>query len=323
MHSFEKAYQLSENSINNKISHQDIDTIISWPLEDIQILFAAADRVRRHFFSNVVTPCTLMNVKSGACSEDCAFCSQSARHATGVAVTPFASADEIRQRAATAGRSGLPFCVVSSGRRISRGDVGKIAEALAPCTCEKHVSLGILDDKDFVLLRRAGVVCYNHNIETSRSFFQSLVTTHSYDDRVATVRKAKAAGLRVCCGGIFGLGETWGQRKEMCLELRALDVDTVPINFLNAIPGTRVKPPHESPLEFLKIISLFRLVLPAKTIKVCGGREVNLRGLQNLMFYAGANGYITGGYLTTPGAGVQCDDAMIETLGLTRKHPAL
>jgi biotin synthase len=162
------------------------------------------------------------------------------------------------------------------------------------------------------------VVCYNHNIETSRSFFPKIVTTHTYDDRIATVRRAKQAGMRVCCGGIFGLGESWEQRKEMCLELMSLGVDTVPLNFLIAIPGTRARPPREGPLELLKIVSLFRLAMPGQTIKVCGGREVNLGGLGGLIFFAGANGYVTGGYLTTKGAGLKNDDAMIRTLGLER-----
>ncbi|MBN2187965.1 MAG: biotin synthase BioB [Chitinispirillaceae bacterium] len=315
---FVKAGELYEKSIGGSISDNDLDEIIAWPIEDLPLLFAAADRVRRRFFGNTVNPCTLMNIKSGGCSEDCAFCSQSTHHATGVPVTPLAPPDNIRKLAETAARNGLPFCVVASGRRLDREEVKKIADALAPCSCEKHASLGILDKEDFALLIKAGVVCYNHNIETSRSFFPSVVTTHTYDDRIATVKKAKNAGMRVCCGGILGLGETWEHRKEMCLELKNLDVDTVPINFLNAVPGTRVKPPQESPFEFLKIVSLFRLALPSKTIKVCGGREINLGVVQALMFHAGANGYVTGGYLTTPGAGLEADDAMIKKLGLSR-----
>ena len=323
MNYFGKAYNLSEISLTGAISEKDLDEIIAWPLEELPLLFAAADRVRRRFFGNTVNPCTLMNVKSGACSEDCAFCSQSARHATGIKITELASAEEIRYAAQAAALNHLPFCVVSSGRRIGRGDIKKIADALDPCSCEKHASLGILDDEDFALLKKAGVVCYNHNLETARSFFPSIVSTHTYDDRISTVKKAKAAGLKVCCGGIFGLGESWEHRKELCLEIRALDVDTMPINFLNAIPGTRAQPPKESPLEFLKIVSLFRLGLPSKTIKVCGGREANLGGLQGLMFYAGANGYVSGGYLTTSGAGLQFDDAMIEKLGLARIKSAI
>jgi biotin synthase len=309
---------LSEKSIAKKISATDIDAIIAWPHEELPLLFAATDTVRRQFFACEVNPCTLMNVKSGACSEDCAFCSQSAHNASGVNVTPLASALEIRQKADNAARQGLPFCVVSSGRRLSKKEISAIAEAIVPASCEKHASLGILDADDFAVLKNAGVVCYNHNLETSRSYFSRIVTTHTYDERIATVKLAKASGMRVCCGGIFGLGESWEQRKEFCLELAALDADTVPINFLNALPGTRVSPPKESPLEFLKIISLFRLALPDKTIKVCGGREKNLGGLQCLIFSAGANGYVTGGYLTTPGAGIEHDDAMIAAMGLSR-----
>ncbi len=322
MNYFRTAESLSESAISGTITEPDFDIIINWPIDELPVLFAAADRVRRHFFGNGVDPCTLTNIKSGACSEDCAFCSQSARHVTGVAVTPLAPASEIRERAAHAAANNLPFCVVSSGRRLSHTEVGMIADAIAPCSCEKHASLGILDPEDFALLRQAGVVCYNHNIETCREFFPSIVTTHSYADRVATVKAAKAAGMRVCCGGIFGLGETWEHRKQMCLELKALDVDTVPINFLIAIKGTRASAPIESPIEFLKIISLFRLGLPSKTIKVCGGREADLGALQGMIFFAGANGYVTGGYLTTPGAGIEKDDGMIRGLGLTRKRSA-
>jgi biotin synthase len=318
MNYFQLAEKLSASAVAGAISPADLDTVISWPIEEISTLFAAADRVRRHFFGNVVDPCTLTSIKSGGCSEDCAFCSQSALHATGVPVTGLAPAAEIRGRAEHAAANNLPFCVVSSGRRLTHVEVGIIADAIAPCTCEKHASLGILDPLDFALLRAAGVVCYNHNIETCREFFPSIVTTHTWDDRVATVKAAKAAGMRVCCGGIFGLGESWEQRRQMCLELKSLDVDTVPINFIIAIPGTRAAAPAESPLEFLKIISLFRLGLPDRAIKVCGGREADLGALQSMIFFAGANGYVTGGYLTTPGAGIAKDDAMIAGLGFTR-----
>jgi biotin synthase len=321
MNFFTRAEELQRRAVHRELSPEDLDTIIAWPMEELALLFAAADSVRRAYFKNTVDPCTLMNVKSGACSEDCAFCAQSARHAAGITVTPLATVQEIRKQAIRAQEWGVPFCVVSSGRRLDRDAVRHIADALAPVTCEKHASLGILEKEDFELLRLAGIVCYNHNLESGRSFFPRIVTTHTYDERIATVKLAKISGMRVCCGGIFGMGESWEQRKELCLELTSLDVDTVPINFLNALPGIPVAPPKESPLEFLKIVVMFRLALPEKTIKVCGGREKNLGPLQGLMFYAGANGYITGGYLTTPGAGIEHDDAMIRSLGL-RRTPA-
>ena len=150
------------------------------------------------------------------------------------------------------------------------------------------------------------------------AFSRTFAPRTRYDDRIATVKRAKKAGIRVCCGGIFGIGESWTDRKSLCLELMALDVDTVPINFFNPITGTRAKPPTETPLEFLKIVSMFRLTHPDKTIKVCGGREFHLGKLQPLIFFAGANGYVSGGYLTTTGDGVDADDRMIEMLGLKK-----
>ncbi|MFP4015061.1 MAG: biotin synthase BioB [Chitinispirillaceae bacterium] len=319
MNYFSTADKLFQKAIADKIDEKDLELISEWPLEKISVLFAAADGARTHFCGKEVDPCTLMSIRSGGCGEDCAFCSQSAHNSTDVKIQELAHPDEISRRCEQAYEAGFPFCVVSSGRRLTRKDLETVLSALSGCRGEKHASLGILSDEEFSMLVRAGVTCYNHNLETSRSYFPKIVTTHSYDERVDTVRRAKRAGLNVCCGGIFGLGETWTDRIEFCLELRELDVDTVPINFLNAIPGTRVSPPRESPMEFLKIVSMFRLALPSKCIKVCGGREVNLGSLQSMIFLAGANGYVSGGYLTTPGAGTDADDRMIRALGLEKR----
>jgi biotin synthase len=320
MNSFQKARDLYTKSVKNSINDSDLDTIIAWPASEITLLFACADLVRRTFFKNVVDPCALMNIKSGGCSEDCAYCAQSSHNTADVTVRELADETEIVRNSQSAFERNLTFCVVSSGRRISAGELKTIASALRKCEGELHASLGILSEEEFRLLKSAGVSCYNHNLETSRSYYSTIVSTHSYDDRTRTVRAAKKAGLSVCCGGIFGMGETWDDRKALCLELRALDVDTIPINFNLAIPGTRVKPPKESPMEFLKIVSLFRLAHPDKTIKICGGREKNLGRMQSLMFCAGANGYISGDYLTTKGDSVESDDEMIGMLGLAKKH---
>jgi biotin synthase len=316
---FEKAEHLYTHAAAGVIDGNDIETIIGWPLESMSVLFSVTDQIRLKFCGASVDPCSLLNVKSGGCSEDCSFCAQSGHNRTSVPVTDLADPELIRQRLAHARSNNLPFCVVSSGRRLSREEVLTICDALKGNPGEKHASLGILDKFEFDQLRDAGVVCYNHNLETSRDYFPKIVSTHTWDERVATVKLAKAAGMRVCCGGIFGVGETWNDRKEFCLQLKALDVDTIPLNFFNPVPGTRAKPPKESPLEFLKIVALFRLVLPAKTIKVCGGRELHLGALQSLLFYAGANGYVSGGYLTTQGAGIDADDRMIEALGLHKR----
>lgn len=320
---FEKTQHLYNKALKKSINEDDLDTIIAWPEKEITLLFACADLVRRVFFKNAVDPCALMNIKSGGCSEDCAFCAQSSHNKAKVDVKTLAGTDKIIKNCKAAYEKNLTFCVVSSGRRLSHDEVQKVADALRKCKGELHASLGILTEEEFRLLKDAGVTCYNHNLETSRRFYSKIVTTHDYEDRIKTVKAAKKAGLSVCCGGIFGMGETWKDRKALCLEIKTLDVDTIPINFLNAVPGTRVKPPKESPLEFLKIVSMFRLAHPDKTIKVCGGREVNLGKMQPLIFCAGANGYISGDYLTTKGDSVESDDEMIKLLGLVKKHNAI
>jgi biotin synthase len=316
MNYFSLADQLYTKAINKSTTEADLDTVIAWPQDKLSLLFAATDQVRRHFFGDVVEPCAIMNIKSGGCTEDCAFCSQSAHNKAEVAIKDLSSGEEIRQACKAAGEHNLPLGVVSSGRKLSPQQIRELAATLKSCGVDTHASLGILSDEELALLREAGVVCFNHNLETARSFFSQIVTTHSYDQRVDTVRRARKAGMRICCGGIFGVGENWSHRKELCMELRELDVDTVPINFLNAIPGTRVERPVESALDFLKIVSLFRIGMPDKKIKVAGGREVNLGKLQGLIFYAGANGYISGDYLTTKGDPIESDEAMVAGLGL-------
>ena len=268
----------------------------------------------------MVDPCALMNIKSGGCSEDCAFCAQSSHNEAKVDIKTLSSREEIIKNSKAVHEKNLTFCVVSSGRRLSHDEVQNVSDALRKCKGELHASLGILSEEEFRLLKDSGVCCYNHNLETSRRYYPSIVSTHSYDDRIKTVKAAKKAGLSVCCGGIFGMGETWEDRKALCLELKILDIDTIPINFLNAIPGKRLTPPMESPLELLKIVSMFRLAHPDRTIKVCGGREANLGKMQPLIFCAGANGYISGDYLTTKGDTVESDNEMIRVLGLVKKH---
>jgi biotin synthase len=321
MPDFAAAQRLYELSIASRISPDDLATIVAWPESEIALLFAAADQVRRRFFNDMVDPCTLLNIKSGNCSEDCAFCAQSSHNHAEVNVHDLVDAGQIIAAGRQAHANNCSFCVVSSGRKLSLSEIRQVAAAIRSLSGPVHASLGILSDEEFKLLHDAGVVCYNHNIETSRDFFPSIVSTHTFDERVETVRRAKKAGMRVCCGGIFGMGETWADRISVCRELMALDVDTIPLNFLNAIPGTRVVPSQESALDFLKIVAMFRLANPTKIIKVCGGRELHLGKLQGLMFLAGANGYVAGNYLTTSGDSIASDDAMIAGLGL-RKAPA-
>ncbi len=315
---FSRADRLFENAVIKQTTETDLQTVINWPEDKLSILFACTDQIRRHFFYDTVSPCAIMNIKSGGCGEDCAFCSQSSHNSATVTVKPMSESSEILKAYSAAARRDLAFGVVSSGRKLSPVDLKELADTLSSLKAPVHASLGILSEDEFEQLKKAGVVCYNHNLETGRRHFNKIVSTHTYDQRIETVRRAKAAGMSVCCGGIFGMGESWQDRKDLCMELRALDVDTVPINFLNAIEGTRLSRPKESALEFLKIIALFRIGLPDKNIKVCGGREINLGKLQGMMFFAGANGYISGDYLTTSGDSVDSDDCMIEGLGLKK-----
>jgi len=291
---------------------------------DLYLLFAEASRIREHFKGNSASLCSIINAKSGRCPENCAFCAQSSAHTTSAQVYPLVDEEEIVRCAHSAERNGARcYGIITSGTGIQPGaELEKICRALRRITAETGIdpscSLGILDLTTALLLKEAGMVTYHHNLETSRSFFPSICTTHDYEDDVETIRAVKQAGLKVCCGGIFGLGEGFSHRVEMAETLRDLDVDTVPINFLNPVEGTPLADASFlTPMECLKIIALFRFMLPAKNLTVCGGREKNLRELQSWIFLAGASGMMTGNYLTTPGRAPELDRQMLTDLGMS------
>ena len=291
---------------------------------DLPQLFAEASRIREHFKGNSASLCSIINAKSGRCPENCAFCAQSSAHTTNAQVYPLVDEDEIVNCARSAERNGARcYGIITSGTGIQPGaELEKICRALRRIKAETAIdpscSLGILDLNTALLLKEAGMATYHHNLETSRSFFPSICTTHDYEDDVETIRAVKQAGLKVCCGGIFGLGEGFSHRVEMAETLRELDVDTVPINFLNPVEGTPLADAaFLTPMECLRIIALFRFMLPAKDLTVCGGREKNLRELQSWIFLAGASGMMTGNYLTTPGRAPEQDRQMLADLGLT------
>ena len=288
---------------------------------DRYLLFAEASRIREHFLGNVVHLCSIINAKSGRCAENCAFCAQSAHHDTGVSVYPLVDEDEIVRSAALAEENGAGcYGIVTSGTRINTGDeLDRVCRAIGRIKAETSISpscsLGILDEETALRLKNAGMETYHHNLETARSFFSQICTTHDYEDDVATIRAAKKVGLRVCCGGIFGLGESFAQRIEMALTLRELAVDSIPLNFLNPVAGTRLENANNlTPLESLTIIAVYRFLLPGTRLSVCGGREKNLRELQSWMFLAGADGTMTGNYLTTPGRPPELDKQMLADL---------
>ena len=283
-----------------------------------------ANRLRRRFCGDIVRLCSILNAKSGACSEDCAFCAQSARHRTDAPVYPLVPKEHIIAEARAAAERGADrFGIVTSGESAcrSRQDFATICDAAAAIEAggEIHAccSIGRLSPDDAGQLAAAGVRRIHHNLETSARFYPEICTTHSHESRVETVRHAKAAGLEVCSGGIVGLGETWADRVDLALALRDLEVDSVPINFLMPIAGTRLEDrPPLKPREALRVIALFRFLLPEKEIKVCGGREVTLRDLQSWMFRAGASGTMLGNYLTTAGRSAADDLEMLADLGL-------
>lgn len=288
-------------------------------------LLAYANAIRARFAGDGVELCSIINARSGNCGEDCAFCAQSAHHATGVPVYGLLDEETILRKARAMEAAGVRrFDLVTSGYGFTEDDpdfrrILRIYERLrAETRLELCACLGTLTPGAARALAAAGVTRYNHNLETARSFFPRVVTTHTYEERVATVRAAKEAGMEVCCGGIIGLGETRAQRVELAFALAELDVDSVPLNILNPRPGTPLEDaPRLEPMEILKTFAMFRFVLPRKLIRYAGGREVNLGPLQPLGLLAGLNAMLVGGYLTTPGREIAEDLKIVTGLGLT------
>ena len=307
----------------NQLTEEQALACCSLQPEELPSLFAAATQVRERAFKHNVSLCSIVNAKSGLCPENCSFCAQSAHHATSVAQYPLLDEQTLLDgaRAAAANGSGC-YGIVTSGSGIRSGEeLDRICRVIRQIRAEGLIapgaSLGTLDQFSVQALKEAGLVTYHHNLETSRSFFPHICSTHDYEDDVATVRMAKQAGLRVCSGGLFGLGETMAQRIELALTLRELAVDSVPINFLDPVEGTPLSGSNNlSPLECLHSIALFRLILPQAHITICGGREKNLRDLQSWVFMAGASGIMTGNYLTKEGRQPRDDRQMIADLGL-------
>ena len=294
--------------------------------DDLPYLFAAANSIRRQCQGDQVHLCSILNGRSGHCSEDCSYCAQSVHHQTGVAVYPLLDMQEILRNAVAAEAAGVShFSIVLSGGGVDQTDetttFARIIEAYRLIRSKTQLqlcaSLGSLTLDQARQLKAVGVERYHHNVETSRDFYPEICRTHTYEDRIRTIKVAQAAGLAVCSGGIIGMGESLEQRVDMALELREMAIGCVPVNILNPIPGTRLEamaPLH--PMEILKSIALFRFVLPQAVIRTAGGREKNLRDLQSLALLGGANGMLVGGYLTTSGRDSRLDLKMIEDLGL-------
>jgi len=288
-------------------------------------LLHCAHQIRVKHFANTVRLCSIGAGKLGGCSEDCKWCAQSAAFSPGRTHPELAPAGDLVAAAASAAENrASSFGIVNSGRRPGESDFQAVLDAVGQIRRNVSgpmrlcASLGSLTPAQADQLVAAGVTRYNHNLETSERMYARMVTTHSYQDRLETLQTARDAGLRLCAGGIFGIGETWEDRIDMGLTLRdEIRPDVVPLNFLTPIPGTPLADAEPlSPREILNIIAMYRLILPATDIKIAGGREVNLRDMQSWIFYAGATSILVGNYLTTAGRSADDDLAMISDLGM-------
>ena len=292
--------------------------------DDLLVVLQAAFLVRRQYFGRDVNLHILRNAQSGLCGENCAFCSQSAVFTAEIERYPLQSVEEIVAGAVEAQRLGaVKYCVVTSGRTPAKETLETFCEATRRIrkltSLHLCISPGLLTDMQAQSLARAGVHRVNHNLETSRLYFPNICDTHTYDDRVATVRAVKAAGMEVCCGGILGLGESLEDRVDLAFALCELQVESIPVNFFNPRPGTPLaNRPRLNAADGLRGLAMFRLVNPSRDIRAAGGREACLGSLQPLALYA-ANSIFTNGYLTTSGQGRPADATMLEEAGF---HPA-
>lgn len=306
----------------HRLDERDAEVLFDAEGADVFDLFAASNRVRERFRGNRVSLCSIINAKSGRCPEDCKFCSQSALHSSNIPEYPLKGAEEIASAAREAAKSGAAsFGIVTSGRALNEKEFKTVLKAVEKIASEGVIepdaSIGVIDRARAEALKKAGLKKYHHNLEAARSFYAEVCTTRTYDENAAAVRAAQDAGLEVCCGALFGMGETRSQRVELLLELRSLGVKNVPVNYLNPIPGTAFEKREKmSPMEALKTIAIARMLMPDAEIRVCGGRLETLDELQPLMFAAGASGLMIGNYLTTRGREVKDDLSLIETLGL-------
>lgn len=288
--------------------------------QPIEALCSAANEIRRHFCAELFDICTIINGKSGSCSENCKFCAQSAHNHTCAAQYPLLPADEIVAHAKLNHAQGvLRYSIVTSGKRLSDAEVDRMCEAIRQIRSEVGISVcisfGLLNEAQYRRLKDAGATRAHNNLETSRRFFPQVCTTHTYEDKIAAIKAAQAAGLTVCSGGIMGLGETVEDRIDMALTLRELEVKSVPVNMLNPIPGTPFENNSKLTQEDMRrIVAVYRFLLPDASIRLAGGRGL-LDDKGEGCFISGANAAISGDMLTTAGITVKTDLALLEKLG--------
>jgi biotin synthase len=302
----------------------DVEALFALPFNDL--LYRAHSNHRAHFDPNAVQVSTLLSIKTGGCSEDCGYCSQSARYHTGVEREALLPLDEVVAAARAAKEKGATrFCMGAAWRGPKDKDLQPVLEmvrAVKALGLETCTTLGMLRDGQAEQLRDAGLDYYNHNLDTAPEYYNEIITTHSFDDRLDTLGKVRHAGIKVCCGGIVGLGESRAQRAGLIAELARLDPppESVPINLLVRIPGTpRSEQPALEPLEFVRTIAVTRIALPTSLVRLSAGREAMPDHLQALCFFAGANSIFYGDkLLTTANPETGRDHALFAELGL---HP--
>ena len=299
------------------MDRKQIDNLLKLPLIE---LIAEANRLRKRFVKGKIDLCSILNAKSGSCAEDCKFCAQSARHRTQAPVYGLKNKAQILEAAVQAKKMGAKrFGIVTSGDALCASELSLILDTIKEITGTLKIrtcaSLGSMGEKEFFLLKKAGLGRYHHNIETSPGFFPKIVSTHTFEDRIKTIKAAKSAGLEVCSGGIIGMGESMDDRVQMALVLNDLKVDSVPLNLLVPIKGTPLaKITPLSCREAIRTIAIFRIILKDKTVKIAAGRESVLKDFQALGFMAGANGMLVGGYLTVMGRTIEEDKMLVKEI---------
>lgn len=324
-----KWQSLAQKALNGeRLTPEEGIAVLEADNDEVLPLMHAAFQVRKHFYCKKVKLNMIINAKSGLCPEDCGYCSQSIVSTAPVKKYTLLDKDMLLAGAREAmTRKAGTYCIVAAGKGPTDKELDHVIDAvkeiretmpLKICAC-----LGILKDEQAARLAEAGVHRYNHNLNTSKANYPSITTTHTYDQRVETVEKVKTYGMSPCSGVIIGMGETDREIVEMAFALRELDADSIPINFLNAIPGTPLEHAGRTPaMKALKVLALFRFICPSKEIRVAGGREVNLRTLQPLSLYA-ANSLFVGDYLTTAGQDISADHQVVEDLGFEIELNAL
>ncbi|MEG6616146.1 biotin synthase BioB [Peptococcaceae bacterium 1198_IL3148] len=314
-------------SAGNKLSYEEALYLSRIKESNLADLISLTSQITARFCGSEIDTCSIINAKSGRCSEDCKFCAQSAHFNTGCKDYPLMNCEMVLQHAKKVEQRGINrFAIVTSGKELSNSDFEKIISIYKTLrentTLNLCASLGLLDEYRATKLKNVGVTTYHHNLETAESYFPNICTTHTYQQRVNTIKAVQNVGLRVCSGGIISIGETMEQRLELAYQLKELNVESVPINILNPISGTPLENQVLlSPLEIIKTICIFRLILPNVTLRFAGGVKNALGELRVLGYLGGINASIIGDFLTTPGADIDKELQLINQLRYSKKAP--